>query len=134
MRRIIMFAVAALAVVSCQESLEDRAAREAEEFTAKNCPMKVSDVVMTDSLVFNKQTLTLHYYMSVSGNADTTALRQTNIKKDMVESLKGNTGIRPYKEAGYNFQYTFHSTKHKGETLYEVVITPKDYKQKADNQ
>lgn len=124
---IITLATAALCLASCQESLEDRAAREAEEYTKKNCPVRISDEITTDSLVFNKQTLTLHYYLSLSGRADTTAISETEIKKDMVSNLKGTTSIRPYKEAGYNFAYTFHSTKQKNKILYEVTITKNDY-------
>lgn len=131
MKKIILFAAAAaMLAVSCQESLEDRAAREAQEFTRKNCPMKLGNGITTDSMVFDKSTLTLHYCMTISGQADTTAIRNTDIKKDMVEGLKGNTAVRPYKDAGYNFQYTFYSEKHKGLKLYEVKITKKDYSTK----
>ena len=62
MKKIILFAAAvAMLAVSCQESLEDRAAREAQEFTRKNCPMKLGNGITTDSMVFDKVTLTLHY-------------------------------------------------------------------------
>lgn len=127
MKKILLLAAVALAAASCQESLEDRAAREAREFTRKNCPAKTSDVVTTDSLVFDEPTLTLHYCMSVSGAADTTAILRDQLRRDMVAALKGNTAIQRYKEAGYNFKYTFHSTKHRGKVLYETTITPKDY-------
>lgn len=128
MKKILLLASAALLAASCQESLEERAAREARDFTRKNCPVKLSDVMTTDSLVFDKQTLTLQYYLSVSGSADTTAILKDQLRKDMVESLKGNTSIQKYKEAGYNFKYTFCSTKHKGSILFETTISKKDYK------
>lgn len=127
MKKILMLASVALLAASCQESLEDRAAREARDFTRKNCPVKQSDVITTDSLVFDKATLTLHYCLSLSGAADTTAIRKDELRRDMVKALKGNTSIKKYKEAGYNFRYTFYSTKHKGMTLYDVNITKKDY-------
>ncbi len=127
MKKMILLAAAAICAVSCQESLEERAAREAREFTDKNCPAKMSDAVTTDSLVFDAPTLTLHYCMSVSGPADTTAILKDQLRRDMVAALKGNTAIQRYKEAGFNFKYTFCSTKHKGEVLYETTITPKDY-------
>lgn len=130
MKKIILFAAVALAAASCQESLEDRAAREAQEFTRKNCPMKLGNGITTDSLVFNRTSHTLHYCMTVSGPADTTAIRQTTIQKDMIDGLKGNTSVRSYKDAGYNFMYTFYSEKHKGMKLYEINITPKDYSTK----
>ena len=127
MKKILFFATAALLFASCQESLEERAAREARDFTRKNCPLKLSAAVTTDSMVFESSTLTLHYYMSVRGQADTTAILKDQLRKDMVESLKGNTGLKNYKEAGYNFKYTYSSTKHKGMVLFETTIAKKDY-------
>ena len=127
MKKILFFATAALLFASCQESLEERAAREARDFTRKNWPRKLAEAVTTDSMVFESSTLTLHYYMSVRGQADTTAILKDQLRKDMVESLKGNTGLKNYKEAGYNFKYTYSSTKHKGMVLFETTIAKKDY-------
>ena len=121
-RKTIMLAAAALALAACQESLEDRAAREAKEYTE-------NEAIVTDSMTFDKQTLTLHYYLSVKGPADTTAIANSEIKEDMIKALRGTTSVRPYKEAGYNFMYTFHSTKHPGKKLFEINITKNDYKQ-----
>ena len=96
-----------IALSACQESLEDRAAREAKEYTEKNCPVQINEAIVTDSMTFDKQTLTLHYYLSVKGPADTTAIANSEIKEDMIKALRGTTSVRPYKEAGYNFMYTF---------------------------
>ena len=127
MKKTIILAAATVCLAACQESLEDRAAREAQEFTRKNCPVQVTEVLTNDSLAFDRQTLTLHYFYTLSGAADTTAIQQTDLRSDMVKQLKGTTSVRPFKEAGYNFMYTFHSAKNKGKVLYEVNITKKDY-------
>ena len=111
-----MLAAAALALSACQESLEDRAAREAKEYTEKNCPVQINEAIVTDSMTFDKQTLTLHYYLSVKGPADTTAIANSEIKEDMIKALRGTTSVRPYK-------------KHPGEKLFETTITKNDYKQ-----
>ena len=91
--------------------------------------MQINEAIVTDSMTFDKQTLTLHYYLSVKGPADTTAIANSEIKEDMIKALRGTTSVRPYKEAGYNFMYTFHSTKHPGKKLFETNITKNDYKQ-----
>lgn len=131
MKKILLLAAISAATascISCQESLEERAAREAREFTEKNCPVRISEAIVSDSLTFEPSTKTLHYYMSVNGNADTTAIaQQTDIRKNMISSLKGTTSVRPYKEAGYNFKYTYRSTKHPGKILLELTITKADY-------
>lgn len=127
MKTTIILAAVAVCLASCQESLEDRAAREAEEYTKKNCPVQMGPTLTTDSVAFDKQTKTLHYYMTLSGRADTTAINAAEVKKEMVSTLKGVPSMRPYQEAGYNFAYTFNSSKHKGQVIYEVTITKKDY-------
>ena len=129
MKKFLFLASAAILLTACQESLEDRAAREASEFTRKNCPVRISDVITIDILVFDKSTLTLRYCMTANGVADTTALSKTTLRQDMVKALKGNPQIRPYKEAGYKFRYSFFSAKHKGQILYDITISKKDYKE-----
>lgn len=129
MKKILLLAAIACAAASCQESLEERAAREAREYTEKNCPVQISEAIVSDSLTFDSKTKTLHYYMSVKGPADTTAIAQqsADIRKNMISALKGTTSVRPYKEAGYNFKYTYSSTKHPGRVLYELTVTKADY-------
>ena len=58
---------------SCQESLEQRAAREAAEFTQKSCPTPERDNMITDSMTFDIPTHTFVYYYSVTGPADNAA-------------------------------------------------------------
>lgn len=112
---------------SCHESLEDKAAREAAEFTRKNCPVAINENIVNDSIVYEKSTRTIHYYYTISGNADTTALNKRWAKEELTKGVKGATELRPYKEDGFNFAYTYFSAKHKGKKLIEVAITPKDY-------
>ena len=110
MKRIFIMSLVSLALASCHESLEDKAEREAKEYTRKNCPMKVAEGVVNDSMTFDRSTRTIHYYYSLTGDID-----------------KEATNIRKYKENGFSFSYTYHSTKNKGKVLYSHTITPKDY-------
>ena len=52
-RTVFLLAIVAL-LVACQESLEDRCAREAKEYTEKKCPTLVIKDVTLDSLRFEK--------------------------------------------------------------------------------
>ncbi len=47
-------------VVSCTESLEDKAAREAKEYTEKYCPTPYVNDSRTDSAAFDKTTKMYH--------------------------------------------------------------------------
>lgn len=127
MRRFIYVSLLSLIFVSCHESLEERAEREAKEFTRKNCPMQLSEYVTNDSMTFEKDTRTIHYYYSMKGIADTTAVDKKKAEEELVKGLKNTTSVRAYKKGKFNFAYTYYSTKNKGQILIDVKITPKEY-------
>lgn len=113
---------------SCQESLEERCARESKEFNEKKCPAKVSEGVMLDSLVFERESHTLHYYYTFSGIADSPkAIQQLNPRKILIDEVRNSTSIKTYKDAKYSFHYTYSSASTK-KVLADVLITEKDYK------
>ncbi|MGM9718706.1 MAG: hypothetical protein ACI3YQ_10700 [Prevotella sp.] len=129
-----IFTLAAMAMLafSCQESLEDRCEREAKEFNEKKCPAKVTDGVTIDSLVFERSTHTLHYYYTFSGLSDNKAvIEKLNPRKLLIDEIRNSTTIRAYKEAGYNFHYTYWSASAK-KPLADVMVTEKEYSQKKE--
>ena len=129
MKKLIYTVIALMTLTSCQESLEDRSDREAKRYTKKNCPAKIGENTTIDSLVFERATHTMHYYYTLSGKADNPAIKDNaDISNMLLEQVKNATTTRIYKEAGYNFTYTYHSAKNKGEVLFERTFTKKDYK------
>lgn len=127
MKKFLFPSLGLLLLTACHESLEDKAAREAEEFTAKNCPVAVSENIINDSMTYEKPTRTIHYYYTISGMADTTAINKQQAKAELIKGVKDATSIRTYKEHGFNFAYTYYSAKNKGQVLVDVTVTPKDY-------
>lgn len=127
MKNFLYISFLSLVLVSCHESLEERAGREAKEFTRKNCPMKLSEYVTNDSMTYEKETRTIHYYYSMKGKADTTAVDKNKAREELVKGLKNTTSVRAYKKEGFNFAYTYYSTKNKGQVLIDVRLTPEDY-------
>ena len=112
MKKLCMIASFALFLTACQESLEDRCAREAKEFTRKNCPSKIEKNINIDSLTFERETHTLHYYYTLTGNADREGVMEEINGLDILkENLKNSTAMKVYKENHYNFTYTYHSEK-----------------------
>ena len=128
MKKLCMMASFALFLIACQESLEDRCAREAKEFTRKNCPSKIEKNINIDSLTFERETHTLHYYYTLTGNADREGvMEEINGLNILKENLKNSTAMKVYKENHYNFTYTYHSEKDPKKVLLEVTLTDKDY-------
>jgi len=113
---------------ACQESLEDRCARETREYTQKNCPVKLDNNTTLDSMTFERDSHTLHYYYRLTGLADRDSILQDiDAARTLKEELKNTTSLRIYKENKYRFAYTFHSEKNPEKVLLEVVFTDKDY-------
>ena len=113
---------------ACQESLEDRCARETREYTQKNCPVKLDNNTTLDSMTFERDSHTLHYYYRLTGLADRDSILQDiDAAHTLKEELKNTTSLRIYKENKYRFAYTFHSEKNPEKVLLEVVFTDKDY-------
>lgn len=111
-------------------SLEDRAEKEARDYTERYCPTPVQNMQRTDSIGFDRHTHTFSYYYRLNSAADNSqAIKKVRnkIKSALLSELKGNTGSKAYKEQGYNFRYVLRSEKTK-EILYEVTFSEKDYK------
>lgn len=133
MKKTFIFAFLACTLTACHESLENRAAREAKEYTEKYCPTPYVNNTRTDSVVFDIASKTYTYYCSLNGQADSKKFIEQYHKRihdSMIQSISNDTGTKKFKEAGFNFRYKVYSTKDKGVLLYDQTITPKDYRGK----
>ena len=118
----------ALLFAACQESLEDRCEREVKEVTAKRCPMVLDQNTTMDSITFDRNTHTLHYYYRLTGIADRgDLLEKTDAKGTLLKALKNNTETKVYKDNKFRFTYTFRSEKNPKNIWLEVTFTDKDY-------
>ena len=128
MKRFWIIIVFAGLFTACQESLEDRCAREARDYTRKNCPIKLDNTTVLDSMTFERTTHTIHYYYRLTGIADNDSILQLiDAIGPLKQELKNATSLRIYKENKYRFAYTFHSEKDPQKVLIDVVFTDKDY-------
>ena len=129
MRKLMILIAGILLLCACQETLEERCVREAKEYTKKNCPAPIGNGVTIDRMSFDVATHTLIYSYTLDGVVDDSAvIRKANPAELMLQQLKNATAMKPYKDAGYNFRYTYYSTKDKGKKLFEVTFQEKDYR------
>ena len=120
--------MAALMCISCQESLEDKCAKEAAEFTSKKCPSKIDENTEIDSMTFDKSTHTLAYWYKLTGKADNPIIfERVNLRKSLVEQIKNSTSLQAYKDAGYKFRYVYRSQK-ENKIYFDATVTKKEYK------
>lgn len=130
-KQTIIFIVCMILISSCQqESIEKRAAREAKEFTEKNCPTPPQNNSILDSIIFDETSRTLTRYFTMVGsadNADAYIGRNSEFHQVLVDDVKNNTNIYAYKEAGFTFAFVYRSQKEKDRILYQDRITANDY-------
>ncbi len=130
MKKALFVFMAMALLTACQESLEDRASREAREYTEKYCPTPVVNNTRTDSTVFDKSTRTYYTFCSLSGQMDDAEIISKNkreIIKLLAQTIKENTQLKPYKEANFSFGFVVHSTKNPAKVYLKTVVSPKDY-------
>ena len=130
MKRLFYFALMLALCSCCHRSLEDRAAQECKEYTEKKCPTPVVDNVRMDSMVFEPSTQTIHYYHTLVGSADDKQIidkQKDKLRQVLKEALRSDAGTKAYKDAGFNFHYTYHSEKKPSEVLFDVNYNAKDY-------
>ena len=122
MKKIFVFLFVAMTTFACQESLEQKAAREAELYTRKNCPAQMTDNIIIDSMTFEASTHTLHYYYTLTGVADSAGVLNPNdARQALLAGLKNTTSM------GYQFVYTYRSQKNPETVYFETVFSKKDY-------
>ncbi|EFB33332.1 hypothetical protein HMPREF0971_00091 [Segatella oris F0302] len=123
MKKILFSALVLLTFTACHhETIEERAAREAKEYTQKMCPTPVVNFTRTDSMVFDKTTRTLIYFCSFTDkmdNAEIVNANRTKLSDGLREGLLNDTGLKTYREAGFHFKYIVRSAKDPKKTLYQ---------------
>ena len=127
----VLFLCAALTMTACDfESFDERCAREAKEYTEKQCPRRMDICTDMDSLTYDLETHTLNYYYTVEGELDTDSMMNEEncgkieelLRKNVINSVE----LKTYKENGINFSYCYHS-KTTGKVRFKACFTPKDY-------
>lgn len=122
MRKIIYTMALLSLATSCTESIEDKASREAKEYTEKVCPTPFINDGRTDSTTFDKVTRTYIYYMTLRGKADNAKAIAENRKKlhdAQQKSLDNNPSLKKYKEAHFAFRFIYRSAKNPKEVLLD---------------
>ena len=124
-KKLIYIAVLVSLLASCTESLEDKATREAKEYTEKYCPTPYVNDSRTDSATFDKSTKTYVYYISLRNKADNKQVIEANknkLHKIQKEALDNNPGLKKYKEEHFTFRFVYHSAKNPKEVLLDDLF------------
>jgi len=128
MKKVILGIFGILLLAGCQETMDERCARECKEYTETKCPALIAEDVTIDSLIYTPESRTLTYYFTAGGILDDAEkLQQNNLRDMLLKELRNSTSMKEYKEAGYNFSYVYYSAKNKGTRLFEATFLQKEY-------
>lgn len=119
-----------MSLAGCHESFEQRAAREAKEYTEKYCPTPVQNCTRTDSVTFDMTSKTFNYYCSLTDALDNREVFENNkerIAGALIKNIKENPGLRSYKKEGFCFAYILRSAKNPQTMYFTKKFTSKDY-------
>ena len=126
-KALLLTALMAVGFVSCQESLEEQAARQAKKYTEERCPMQLEMLIM-DSIVFDIPTRTLTKFYRLTGEADHADLDHARLRQALIDELRNEPSYRVYRERGFNFGYIYRSEKEPTKVLFDALLTKNDYK------
>ena len=115
---------------SCKhENLQERFKREAAEYTKKNCPQKIDQVTVLDSITFATDKNQYCYYYSIEGDGAVELVKSQSdgFHKMLLDGVRNSTKLVTEKEAEVTFTYTYRS-KQSGEEILHFDIKPTDYK------
>lgn len=121
-----------LAFTSCQNRKAEVFAREAKEYTEKNCPLMMDNVTRLDSIVFVEQDdrigdMVMYYTLYLDNESRKILMDHLGELSDMnLKDLRNSVMMAKYKEAGVEFSYVYHDEE-TGEKIVEYHLTKKDY-------
>ncbi len=128
MKRPVYFILLTLMFSACHESLEERAEREAREYTERNCPTPVINYSRTDSVRFDRKTKNYIYYCSFVDKFDSETvidMNRSQIHEGLYNAISSDVGLKQYIEAGFSFTYIVRSDRQPSKVLYRDTIKVK---------
>lgn len=131
MKRLFLFLpLLLLTLFSCrQSSFDDQCAEQAEEFTEKQCPKKISEGVVLDSMTYSKTLRCLSYHYTLCGKIDDAKLVQGNIgmfRNQLLSMITNSVELKRAKDEGMSFRYVYNSASlHK--QLVSITLRKEDY-------
>lgn len=115
---------------SCvQQSFDDQCAEQAKDFTERQCPQKVSDGVILDSMTYVRSLRCISYYFTLDGKIDDAAFLRANQKTlhdKLLLQIVNSVELRKVKEHDVMFRYVYLSKK-SGKELTSITLTSKEY-------
>lgn len=133
LKQISIFLMFFAILAGCAENLADRTAREAKDYTRRNCPTPPQNYLILDSITFDKSATVLARHYRITGIADRpeqVASKKAELREALINSIINDTSLEKLKQAGYSFAYIYRSDSHRETILFQDTIVEADYTKK----
>lgn len=120
-----LFATIAATVLSCQESFEEKAVRDAKDYTRKYCPTPVVNYMRTDSVTFDTSKKLYTYFctfVDVADNQEVINKSKPAISDAFRNTLKESVTMKKYLDKGVKFRMVGRSGKDSKKVLLTVNL------------
>lgn len=121
-----------LVAAACNRmSRDEQIAREAREYTMKECPRYVDKSTRMDSTTYDIATRTFAYNYTVEGELDNPALYTEQVKSafrdKVLREIRSSIPMKSYKDEGLTIIYRYLSAS-TGETRLEYRFEKEEYR------
>jgi hypothetical protein len=111
-------------------SNDERICMQTRKYTIENCPLRMDQYTMLDSMVYHIDGKVMSYHYSLSGVMDTDSIHNSttyNAFHDMLlNNILQNTGLHELRQHNVSFQYIYISST-TGKEYMRLNFTPSDY-------
>jgi len=135
-KRLIVLVISAIAALSLTlifyYSFKDPVAdSEMTELVAKyneNCPLIIQEGIQLESVNLPREKVVQYNLTLVNVKKETAEVEiiKQNIEQSLISTVKANPGLKVFRDNRYTLIYNYKDLKN--EYLFEVVITPQQYK------
>lgn len=127
MKKLLILVCALTALASCQEPMEERAERDAQNLQ-KTCPRKLDkDGLQTLERVWFDKTTRVWNQDFLWNIPDDVNIDLAKMKELLLEDLNNQPSYQPYKDHEFKFHYIFRRMTNPTDTLINITLTKEDY-------
>ena len=129
-----MALAACMLLGACHQSLDERIKQETDDYTRKECPKRLDECTVLDSLTYTyNDSVKVHAcYYSLSGMLDVDSVYESGVielfRGNVLTDIRTNLQYKRLREHGVTFDYHYYSSTTKGKKYLTLSIGPNEYR------
>ncbi|MFH6956547.1 hypothetical protein ACHRV1_04005 [Flavobacterium aquidurense] len=125
---IVAFSLALILYYSFKEPVSDKEMIELVEKYNNNCPLVIQEGIRLDNVTLPKDKV-VQYNLTLlnveKATAEIEVIKQ-NVEESLLSTVKANPGLKAFRDNNFTLIYNYDDKK--ADYLFEITITPEQYK------